>query len=855
MWPPISSKKPTFYFDDPRLHMTTAGRVLVWVMSWLALLLVTAAAFTFLVSDLRWLNGLGAFLVLFLIDYTLRFREADRLLIEMPSRGEVNLAPYVTPDAYSRIERAYDKSLFTKENFPLELAHELAGLPYIQNVLRRLDIAPEEFVQKTEELLVLSREESGQMSREDRRAQVDLVVKSAFVWAQSEKHGFIDVPDIFAGLFASGDEYVNRLLVLFNVTAGDAEKALIFAAARREFGWWRNLPPRLAGLMFGQNRARRHRVMNRAWTSRPTPVLDRYAQDLTDLAREGSTGFMVGHAEEYRRLVDTLSRSVNPNALLIGEAGIGLNTIVNHMAFNIAKDAVPPSLFDKRLVKLNLGTLVASGSEQELHARLQEIVREIQLAGNVILYLPELHNLVRTSGTAYLSAADALIPIISENLFPVIGATYPREFKQYIEPRSDFAASFELIRVNEITDDEAERLLAYESLLLERQTGVFITFGAVKRSVELGKKYFHTKFLPDSAEDLLKSAVVRAQKSPTKLLGPDEVVAAAEEKVNIPMHQADAAEAKKLVNLEAVIHEKFIDQEEAVKAVADALREYRSGLSRKGGPIASFLFVGPTGVGKTELSKILAKIQFGSEKAMLRYDMTEYQDKQSFYRFIGSPDGAVTGVLTQAVSEHPYSLVLLDEFEKAFPDILNLFLQVLDDGRLTDNLGRTVDFTNTIVIATSNAHSDIINSSLAKGESMASIAEYLKSRLTDVYKPELLNRFSKVIVFRDLAPQHVRKIAELNLAELANRTAEQGIHLVFEPAAIDLVAKLGYEPAFGARPLRRVIDDRIRAPLAKKILEGRVERGGGMKVIAAEGEFQFVAVSDYVNQPASDARS
>jgi ATP-dependent Clp protease ATP-binding subunit ClpC len=319
------------------------------------------------------------------------------------------------------------------------------------------------------------------------------------------------------------------------------------------------------------------------------------------------------------------------------------------------------------------------------------------------------------------------------------------------------------------------------------------------------------------------------------------VAAVAEEKVHIPIHEAEGDEAATLLNMEKLIHERLIGQDEAVKAVAQALREYRSGLARKGGPIASFLFVGPTGVGKTELAKTLAAIQFGSEKLMVRFDMTEYQDKTSFYRFIGSPDGTVRGALTDAVIEHPYSLVLLDEFEKAYPDILNLFLQVFDDGRLTDNLGRTVDFTNTIVIATSNAHSDILNDALAKGESVADVEEYLKAKLTDVFKPELLNRFSKIIVFRDLAPQDLAKIVAINLRELVDAVKAQGITLSFSDEAIARIAKLGYDPQFGARPLRRAIDEHIRAPLSEALLAKRVAKGARVMCTIKDERFDFVS--------------
>jgi ATP-dependent Clp protease ATP-binding subunit ClpE len=378
-------------------------------------------------------------------------------------------------------------------------------------------------------------------------------------------------------------------------------------------------------------------------------------------------------------------------------------------------------------------------------------------------------------------------------------------------------------------------------LIFEKQFHAIVSFGAVKEAVRLAKKYFRGKLLPSSAEELLKDALAEAARRGDKVLDVADVVRAAERKTNVPIHEAGAEEAQKLLNLEAVIHEHFIDQEEAVKAVANALREYRSGLSRKGGPIATFLFVGPTGVGKTELSKIISRIQFGSENAIVRFDMSEYQDKQSFFRFIGSPDGKVSGALTDAVLKKPYSLVLLDEFEKAYPDILDLFLPLFDEGRLTDNLERVVDFTNTIIIATSNAHSDIIVEALRKGESMTQIAEYLKRRLVEIFRPELLNRFSRVIVFRNLEPQELVKVAELNLADVIHALDEQAITLTFEPEAVKKIASLGYDPAFGARPLRQVIEEKIRSPLAQKILKKEIQRGMNVRVALRGEEFTFVA--------------
>ncbi len=816
--------------------MTVGGRMIVRIVDRVAYLVLAAAIFTFIFSKIHFLVWIGVFLLIFAADLFMHRGQGDVPISEISfGEGRINLAKVASPAAFAALERALDRSIITRKDFPAELAHRLLESPVIVEGLRRLDVKIRDFKEKLEKILERSAQgESGSIER-----TAETILAAAFAQAVRAGHEFILPTDLFSALAKTGGDAMEMLFREFSVEPGDLERALLFGSLVKR-GWLRRLPRVLGGFGIGTHRVAKHRIMNRAWTARPTPILDRYAVDLTDMARGGSTGFLVGHGAEYGRLIETLARPLNPNAILIGEPGIGKESIVHHLALALVNDNVPTGLFDRRLVELHLASLAAGAPPEELEARIKAIVEEIEDAGNVILHIPDLHNLVRTSGTSYLSAADALMPVIMENRFPVIGSTYPREFKQLIEPRSDFVAIFEKIPVAEITEEEAERVLTYQSVLFENETDIEISFGAIKRAVVLAKRYLRDKFLPSSAEELMKSALVDAERRGEKVLGPERITAVAEGMVNVPMHEADEDEAEKLLRMEEIVHERLVDQEEAVKAVADAIREYRSGLARKGGPIASFLFVGPTGVGKTELAKILADIQFGSEKMMVRFDMTEYQDKASYARFIGSPDGAMRGALTDAVLAKPYSIILLDEFEKAYPDILDLFLQVFDDGRLTDSLNRVVDFTNTIVIATSNAHSDIVNQALSQGESMDQISEYVKARLTDVYKPELLNRFSKIIVFKNLGPEDLMKIVVMNLAELVDTMKEKGIYLDFDPDALREIAKLGYDPAYGARPLRRVIDEKVRAPLSRAILGRNVLKGNRVKLVYVNGVFDFV---------------
>ncbi len=801
--------------------MGSLGRFLVRFVSYSGYGILVAAAITFSFSDVKWLQSAGWLLALFLADRVAHLGKAERSLAHLPRFGSINIALYLSPQTLLALEWAFERVFLVGGNFYLHLLKKLADRREIREALIRMDVPLEDFLKKIESGL-----EASLSIKNDRKLLLESaegLAAEAFKKALIAKSDFVHPKDLFSAIGGVTDEKITSLLKLFDIVEGDLESALIF-------GVFKGVPS-FTGFI-GRPYKVRHRVMNRAWTARPTPNLDAFGEDLTDLARLAKVGFLVGHQQEYDRLEDVLSRPGNPNALLVGDPGAGKETIIAHLAYQVTKDRVSPPLFDKRLVKLDIGRLVAGAAEGELQNRIKKIIDEIALAGNVILYIPEIHNLAKTSGELRLSAADTLLPAIKSSAFSVIGTSYPREFRELIEPNTEFASAFEVIRVQELSEPEAVRFLVYVSIFLERQYKILITFKAVKEAVRLAHKYFRQKLLPASAEDLLKEVLADMAGKGDKILNPEDVIAIAERKVNVPIHKAGKEEAKQLLNLENLIHQRLIDQDEAVKLVAQALREYRSGLARKGGPIAAFLFVGPTGVGKTELSKILAKIQFGSSEAMVRFDMSEYQDKSTVNRLLEN--------VTAAIREKPYSLILLDEFEKAHPDILNLFLQVFDDGRLTDLLGRTVDFQNTIIIATSNAHSNFIKSAIEAGRGMKEISDDLKKKLTEYFRPELLNRFSGITVFKNLSPADIQAIAGIQLLNLADQLREnQSLELYFDESAIQKVAELGYDPVFGARPLRGVISDKIKGVLAEKILRGEFVRGQKIKVAFENGEFSF----------------
>lgn len=823
-------------FNDIRLRMNFISRLIVRILIFIFYVVLAVVAGLLIASQGANIRYLGVFLGIFLIDRLIylnepkrKFDKKFRQIIE--SGKKINLADY-SHDSFRRfLEVAVEKTMIGGGNFYLRLLNEFLALKEFRQVLVKLDIKPEEFryylqdkIKKTEEI----------------KTKSELLVMAENLAVASLKYCgalYLRPRDLFLTLFFVEDEDLGRVLNYFKLNPDDLKVAVVFSEYQKKFLGLNRIPATLSSFI-KKMPSQRHRIMNRAWTARPTPYLDSVSTDLTDLAREERVGFLIGHEGEFKRLVDIMSRSTKNNALLVGESGSGKDTVVMHLAYQMVKDDVPSELFDKRLVMLSISQLVSGAESTQMIERTHRIIQEILMAGNIILYIPDIQNLVRTSGEKFLSIADALIPILNRSDFQVIGACAPQDFKRDVESKSDFVSTFEVIRVEEISEEEAIELLSYLTLILENQYKISITFRAIKQAVKISHRYFRDKLLPSSAEELLKETLADVKNRGESVVREDDIIQISQAKLNIPLKEATAEEAEGLLNLEDKIHNRLIDQEEAVKAVSRSLREYRAGLSRESGPIATFLFVGPTGVGKTELAKIITKIQFGSEVSMVRFDMSEYQDKKTIFRFIGAPDGEMGGTLTDSIRQKPYSLILLDEFEKAHPDILNIFLSVFDDGRLTDNLGRVVDFSNTIIIATSNAHSDIIKDDLEQGMSMEDVTKELKKRLTDYFRPELINRFTDIIVFKTLAPEDLRKIAVILLREITNVLEEkQGVKIQFDDSAIDRLVQIGYSPIYGARPLRNAISDNIKSLLAEKILRKEFNCGDCLELKFDGGNF------------------
>lgn len=820
-----SGGQKTPYFYDPVLAMSYTGRLTARMVSHAWVAVHAAITFITLLSDIQWVFWFGVMSTLYLLDQLAHFGRPD---YDMSVHREAeNTALFLTPRARQALITAYNRASLSGGSFFLHAARTLVDDRSVVHSLARLEVRKEELIGYLEG--EISRQTGSMRRRERLLAEAEHLAVAAYT-ARTGADRYLDSASLFAALGAVGDERLGAMFNLLDIRGEDLRQAVIFERLRRRRrGFSRRIVAR-------RPRRIRHRVMNRAWTARPTPTLDRLGRDLTDLARAGQVGFLIGHAAEYRRLVNNLSDPTTPNAVLVGEAGVGKTAIVEHLAEQIVRDNVPRQLFDKRVVMLDVGALVAGANPAALQGKVRKVFEEIERAGNIILFIPNIHILQKTTGEADLTVAETTLPLLKERGIPTIGTATPKEFKQLLEPMGQFHAAFEVIRVEEVTPGEAEEILIYRSAALEGKHGVEIAFSAIRTAVRLAESYFRDTPLPTSAEELLKETVAFVKNRNEGLVSGDDVIRVAEERTASPIREAEGKEAGELLHLEEKIHERLVNQEEAVRAVSDALRAARSGLGEKEGPIGTFLFVGPTGVGKTELAKALAEVHFGSEGAMVRFDMSEYQEEGSIERFIGSPDGKIPGALTGAVRERPYRLILLDEFEKANPDVLKLFLQVFDDGRLTDGLGRVVRFKESIIIATSNAEANFIKESIEEGKSMHEIKTELSDRLARLFSPELLNRFTDVIVFRSLGRQEIEAIARLRLLELAGQVKEaRGVELRFEDEAVRQIASLGYDPVFGARPLERVIREQLKGRLSEKILAGDLKRGAEATVRVENG--------------------
>lgn len=560
--------------------------------------------------------------------------------------------------------------------------------------------------------------------------------------------------------------------------------------------------------------------INRAMTAVATPTLNRYSEDLTYFATRGLIDFCIGREDTLQNIFRVI-KGGGRGVVLVGERGVGKSAIIDGLAELMVKEDVPEILADKRLVRLALSEILGGGTNKESGQKLMAAIDDAYRAGNIVIDIPNLEYFGSGEG---MSIAALLAEELQKSQLPVLASTTPEGYKQVVEGTA-LANIFERIDVPEPDENLAIQILEAESGAIEFKNKVYFSYDAIAGAVKLSNKYLHDRYLPDKAIEIIREAAsyVENKRGKNSVVFYEDIAAIVSEKGKVPVTAITASEKEKLLELEGAIRERIIGQTEAVEAVSSALRRARAGMREGKRPIANFLFLGPTGVGKTELAKTIAEIYFGDENNMIRVDMSEYQNKESIQRMIGGK--GESGQLTEAVRQKPFALLLLDEIEKAHPDILNLFLQVMEDGRLSDGKGRTIDFTNVILIGTSNAGSDFISKAVDENMPVGEIAEKLVSeKLSGYFRPEFINRFDGVIVFRPLVEEEIIKIAGLLIKKIIKTMAGKGIELVVEDVALNELAKLGFDPKFGARPLRRVIAKEIEDRLANLLLKDRIKR-------------------------------
>ena len=648
----------------------------------------------------------------------------------------------------------------------------------------------------------------------------------------------------------------------------------------------------------------------------PTPALDQYSRDLTQMAAEGKLDPVVGREKEISRLIQILSRRTKNNPCLVGEPGVGKTAIAEGLAQRILAGSVPETIKDKRLVVLDLSGMVAGSKYRgEFEERIRKVVDEVRENQGILLFIDELHTIIGAGGAeGALDASNILKPSLSRGELQIIGATTLEEYRKYIEKDAALERRFQPVTVEEPSEEEAYEILKGLRPYYERHHKVEISDEALEAAVKMSVRYINDRFLPDKAIDLIDEAASKVQLSGYQASSEIEDLSreiqeilqekeraiktgylslakecqekqkeaearleqlqVKEEKKNqrksgkvdekavasivsdwtkIPVQRLTEGETRRLAQLEKELHKRVIGQEEAVHAVSQAVKRGRVGLKDPNRPIGSFLFLGPTGVGKTELSKALAQAVFGSEQAMIRVDMSEYMEKHSVSKLIGSPPGYVGydegGQLSEKVRRNPYSVILFDEIEKAHPDVFNILLQVLDDGHITDAHGRKVDFKQTIIIMTSNAGAQAIVEPKQLGfisqKDEKKDYEKMKSGVMEevrrLFKPEFLNRIDEIMVFHTLNKEEIRNIVLLLLKSLEKRCEEQmDIHLNVTNSAVDYIAEAGFDAKYGARPLRRAIQSKIEDRLANELLEGKIKRGDIVQVQYRNKEIRFI---------------
>ncbi|OZD11138.1 MULTISPECIES: ATP-dependent Clp protease ATP-binding subunit [Nocardiaceae] len=751
----------------------------------------------------------------------------------------------------------------------LHVLHVMAKNDPTQDLMQRAGATPDSVADAVELRLPQARETS--VSATTLSSTLKTAILEAHHIAQSLGSTYIDPEHLFLSFAADPEHIAGRLLADEGITPEGLQTAL------------------KGGSVEPQSQSE-------------TPTLDKYGVDLTERAREGGIDPVIGRSDEIAQTIEILSRRTKNNPVLVGEAGVGKTAVVEGLAQRIVDGDVPDRLSGKRIVQLDLSSMVAGTRYRgDFEERLTKVIDEIVAhSDELIVFIDEVHTIAGAGGGAEgaMDAGNILKPKLARGELHIVGATTLDEYRTNIEKDPALERRFQPVTVPEPSVDDAKAILTGLRSRYEEHHGVTFTDEAISAAVELSDRYIGDRFLPDKAIDLIDQAGARkqlarpsidvdaiekkiaavevekataiekedyerasqlrdeAQRLQDRLNGKsdddapevsaEDIADIVSRATGIPANQMTQEEKERLRRLESELHERVVGQDEAVEAIARAVRRSRTGMSDPDRPVGSFLFLGPTGVGKTELAKALASSLFGDEKKMLRLDMSEFGERHTVSRLVGAPPGYVgygeAGQLTEQVRRNPYSVVLLDEIEKAHPDVFDTLLQVLDDGRLTDGQGRTVNFRNTVVIMTSNLGSDIISSkSGGTGFNTGVLDEKplrarVMGRLRESMRPEFLNRIDEIVVFRKLDTEQLHRITDLMLAESRERLSAKGIEITFSDSAVDWLAKNGHQPEFGARPLRRSIQRALDDKIADLLLDDALTEGGSVSVDVADDE-------------------
>ncbi|MBP0727028.1 ATP-dependent protease ATP-binding subunit ClpC [Bacillus sp. RG28] len=771
------------------------------------------------------------------------------------------------------------------EHILLGLVREGEGIA--AKALLALGLSPEKVQQEVESLIGRGQ---GVAQTVHYTPRAKKVIELSMDEARKLGHSYVGTEHILLGLIREGEGVAARVLNNLGVSLNKARQQVL--------------------QLLGSNESSSNH-QNGTTSHANTPTLDSLARDLTSIAREGRLDPVIGRSKEIQRVIEVLSRRTKNNPVLIGEPGVGKTAIAEGLAQQIVNNEVPEILRDKRVMTLDMGTVVAGTKYRgEFEDRLKKVMDEIRQAGNIILFIDELHTLIGAGGAeGAIDASNILKPSLARGELQCIGATTIDEYRKYIEKDAALERRFQPIQVDQPTVDESIQILKGLRDRYEAHHRVSISDEAIIEAVKMSERYITDRFLPDKAIDVIdeagskvrlrsfttppnlkelevkleevrkeKDAAVQSQEfekaaslrdSEQRLREQlDETKRQWKEKqgkensevtvedianvvsswTNIPVTRLAQTEADKLLNMEELLHKRVIGQDEAVVSVSKAVRRARAGLKDPKRPIGSFIFLGPTGVGKTELARALAESIFGDEDAMIRVDMSEYMEKHATSRLVGAPPGYVGydegGQLTEKVRRKPYSVVLLDEIEKAHPDVFNILLQVLEDGRLTDSKGRTVDFRNTIVIMTSNVGASALKTNKYVGFSVnddkkdyQDMKGKVMEELKKAFRPEFLNRIDETIVFHSLEKKHIKEIVHLLANSLVKRLKEQDIELELTEVAIEKIAEEGIDLEYGARPLRRAIQKQVEDRLSEELLKGTIEKGQKVVFDVKDGEY------------------